>query len=136
MCFKINWLNSCLWFYLKLFFYIRDPLNSERIYLCFMIVSSELIMIRLIIQICFLRQTISKFNWSHCVCDLYHSSQQHQILIPLSKARDQTHNLMVPSYICFRCATAGTSETDTLTKAVCCNMSSSVFIASSEQSRN
>ena len=25
-----------------------------------------------------------------CVCDLHHSSQQHQILNPLSEARDQT----------------------------------------------
>ena len=30
------------------------------------------------------------------ICDLHHSSQQHRILNPLSKARDQTHNLMVP----------------------------------------
>ena len=28
------------------------------------------------------------------VCDLHHSSQQHQILNPLSEARDQTHVLM------------------------------------------
>ena len=28
------------------------------------------------------------------VCDVHHSSQQHQILNPLSKARDQTHVLM------------------------------------------
>ena len=34
-----------------------------------------------------------------CICNLHHSSQQHQILNPLSKARDQTHNLMVPSRI-------------------------------------
>ena len=26
-----------------------------------------------------------------CLCNLYHSSQQHQILNPLSKARDRTH---------------------------------------------
>ena len=32
-------------------------------------------------------------NLSH-VCDLHHSSQQHQILNPLSKAMDQTHILM------------------------------------------
>ena len=31
------------------------------------------------------------------VCNLHHSSRQRQILNPLSKARDQTHNLMVPS---------------------------------------
>ena len=34
------------------------------------------------------------------VCNLYHSSQQRWILNPLSsKARDQTHNFMVPSQI-------------------------------------
>ena len=40
-----------------------------------------------------------------CICELHHSSQQCQILNPLSEARDQTHNLMVPSWICFCCAT-------------------------------
>ena len=35
------------------------------------------------------------------VCDLYHSSWQCQILNPLNEARDPTHNLMVPSRICF-----------------------------------
>ena len=29
-----------------------------------------------------------------CICDLHHSSQQHQILNPLSEARDWTHVLM------------------------------------------
>ena len=38
-------------------------------------------------------------------------SWQHWILNPLSKARDQTHNLMVPSRICFPCATTGTPKT-------------------------
>ena len=33
------------------------------------------------------------------VCDLHYSSWQHQILNPLSKATDWTHNLMVPSWI-------------------------------------
>ena len=42
------------------------------------------------------------------VCGLHHSSRQCQILNPLRKARDQTHNFMVPSRICFRCATVGT----------------------------
>ena len=36
---------------------------------------------------------------------------QHRILNPLSEAGDQTHNLMVPSRICFRCATMGTPRT-------------------------
>ena len=34
------------------------------------------------------------------VCNLHHSSQQHRILDPPSKARDRTCNLMVPSWIC------------------------------------
>ena len=50
---------------------------------------------------------IAMWDPSH-VCDLHHSSQQCQILNPLSKARDGTHNLMVPSRICFRCAMMGT----------------------------
>ena len=35
------------------------------------------------------------------ICNLYRSSRQHQILNPLREARDQTHNLVVPSWICF-----------------------------------
>ena len=42
------------------------------------------------------------------ICDLHHSSQQHQLLNPLSEARDRTYNLMVSSQIHFRCATMGT----------------------------
>ena len=39
---------------------------------------------------------------------LHHSSWQRWILNPLSKDRDQTHNLMVPSWILLCCATMGT----------------------------
>ena len=42
------------------------------------------------------------------VCDLHHSSQQCWILNPVNEARDQTHNLMVPSQIHFHCAMTGT----------------------------
>ena len=53
------------------------------------------------------------------ICDLHHSSWQHLILNPLSKASDRTHNLMVASWIRthnlmvtswihFCCATMGT----------------------------
>ena len=42
------------------------------------------------------------------VCDLDHSSWQHWILNPLSEARNQTHNLMVPRRIRFCCAMTGT----------------------------
>ena len=42
------------------------------------------------------------------ICNLHHSSRQRQSFNPLSRARDPTGNLMVPSQICFRCAMTGT----------------------------
>ena len=42
------------------------------------------------------------------ICNLHHSSWQRQILNYLSKAKDQTHNLMVSSWIHFHCAMTGT----------------------------
>ena len=42
------------------------------------------------------------------VCDLHHSSQQHQIPEPLREARDQTRILMDTSWIRFHCATTRT----------------------------
>ena len=42
------------------------------------------------------------------VCDLHHSSGQHQIPHPLSEARDRTHILMDPSRIHLCCTTTGT----------------------------
>ena len=42
-----------------------------------------------------------------CFCDLHLSSQQHQILNPLSKARDWTHHFMVTSQIHIHCAIMG-----------------------------
>ena len=45
-----------------------------------------------------------------CIFNLPHSSQQRRTLNPLSEARDQTCNFMVPSRICFRCATTGTPK--------------------------
>ena len=33
------------------------------------------------------------------ICNLHHSSRQHQILNPMSEARDRTHNLMVISQV-------------------------------------
>ena len=39
---------------------------------------------------------------------LHHSSRQRRVLNPLSEARDGTHNLMVPGWICFCFATMGT----------------------------
>ena len=45
---------------------------------------------------------------SSLVFDLHHSSQQCQILNPLSEARNWTCDLMVPSWISFHCAARGT----------------------------
>ena len=47
------------------------------------------------------------WDLSH-VCDLHHSLRQRRILNPLSEARDQTHNLMVPSRIRVCCTMMGT----------------------------
>ena len=45
--------------------------------------------------------TLATPNPSH-ICDLHHSSQQCQILNPLSEARDRTLILMGPSQIGYR----------------------------------
>ena len=42
------------------------------------------------------------------IFDLHHSTQQSQILNPLTEARDPTCNFVVTSQIHFRCATTGT----------------------------
>ena len=47
----------------------------------------------------------------NCVCNLHHSSQQHQILNPLSEAWDRTHILMYTSQVCYCWATTGTLRT-------------------------
>ena len=44
------------------------------------------------------------------ICDLYHRSRQRRILNPRRKARDQTHNLVVPSQIHFHSATMATPK--------------------------
>ena len=44
------------------------------------------------------------------VCDLHHSSWQHQILDPLIEARDQTHVLMDTRWVHYCWATTGTPE--------------------------
>ena len=43
-----------------------------------------------------------------CVYDVHHSLWQHQILNPLSEARDKTRNLMDSCWVCFHWATMGT----------------------------
>ena len=48
------------------------------------------------------------------ICILHRSSRQGQILNPQHKATDRTRNLMVPSWIRFHCAMAGTLWPPTL----------------------
>ena len=43
-----------------------------------------------------------------CICNLHYSSWQHQMLNPLSEARDQNHLLIDTSWIHFHCTTIGT----------------------------
>ena len=45
-----------------------------------------------------------------CLCKLHYSWRQRQILNPLIEARVQICNLMIPSWIYFRCTTMGTPE--------------------------
>ena len=53
------------------------------------------------------------------VCDLYHSSRQHQILNPLIESRDRTPDLMVPNRICFHCTMTRTPEVTFNIKLAC-----------------
>ena len=54
-----------------------------------------------------LRHSHSNSGSSH-TCDLHHSSRQHQILNPLSEARDRTRSIMIPSQTRFCFVTLGT----------------------------
>ena len=55
--------------------------------------------------------TIATAMWDPSgVCDLHHSSQQHQILNPLIEAKDQTCSLMDTSWVFYHWATMGTPQ--------------------------
>ena len=57
-----------------------------------------------------IRPTVASLCHSHSNISMshIHGSQQRWILSPLSKARDQTYNLTIPSQICFHCTMTGT----------------------------
>ena len=56
-----------------------------------------------------LAYTTARAMWDlSCIFNLHHSSPKHRIFNPLREARDQTHNLMVPSWIRFHCIRMGT----------------------------
>ena len=61
---------------------------------------------------------IATRDLSH-ICDLHHSSGQHQIPDPLIEARDWTCILMNTSRIRFCCATMGTPEMKQFLKSDC-----------------
>ena len=52
--------------------------------------------------------TATAMLYLSCVFDLHHSSRQHRILNPLSRAGDRTHVLMDTSWVHSRWATTGT----------------------------
>ena len=53
--------------------------------------------------------TTAMATWDpSCVCHLHHSSGQHRIFNPPREARNQSRNLMAPSWIRSPCATTGT----------------------------
>ena len=67
------------------------------------------------------------------ICNLYHSSEQHQILNPLSRARDWTSILMDTSWVRYHWATMGTprfcvAEKGFLNSIFFLNFSSSIFV--------
>ena len=54
-----------------------------------------------------------------CICNLHHSSLQHQILNPLSGARDRTHIFMDTSQLCSPLSHNGDSSTLGFAMSVC-----------------
>ena len=68
--------------------------------------------------------TAAAMQDSSLVCDLHHSSRQHQILNPLSEARDRTCILMDTNQIRFHCTTMGTPGNASLNVLHILNLSS------------
>ena len=66
--------------------------------------------VKLELQLLAYATAIAKLDLSH-VFDLHNSSEQCQILNPLSQASGQTCNLMVPSWIHFSRPMMGTPTT-------------------------
>ena len=55
------------------------------------------------------------------ICNLYYSSQHHQMLNPLSETGDRTWVLMIISQICFHRATMGTLARQSLSQLLNCH---------------
>ena len=70
------------------------------------------------------------------VCNLHHSSQPRRILNPLGEARDGTHNLVVPSWSHFCCATKRTPVIFYFIKAYMHMVEELTFFLSPSQGRD
>ena len=67
------------------------------------------------------------------ICDLHHSSQQHWILNPLSRARDRTHILLDTCWVCNLLSHNGNSQPmpsfkEEIGGFICCPHASSINI--------
>ena len=67
------------------------------------------IRVQLELQLMVYTTATARQDLSH-ICDLHYSSQEHQILIRLSEARNWTHNLIATGQIRFHCSTMGTPD--------------------------
>ena len=113
-----------IWYYSKtqqVIFSYRFVCNmeSEAIELCIFCSIKPIYLVLCFLFVCFLELhpqhmevprlgVKSQARYLSCICNLHHSSQQHQNFNPLSEARDQTCILMGTSQICFCWATTGT----------------------------
>ena len=69
----------------------------------------EIPRLRVYLELWLLAYATATAKWDPSrICNLHHRSWQCLILNPLRKARDQTRNLIIPSWICFCCAMTGT----------------------------
>ena len=102
------WRTTC--FFQELCLGLSSVLNKFCFFLCFLgphLQHMEVPRLRGESELQLLAYTTATQDLSH-ICSLHHTSRQCRILNPWSEARDWTHSLMVPSQICFCCATTGT----------------------------
>ena len=94
----------CLSFILWLYSFLSNPLFYLFIYFAFQGHTSGIwqvprLGVELKLQPLAYTTSTAMPDPSH-VCDVHHSSWQHQILKPLSEAGDRSRNLMDPSWVC------------------------------------
>ena len=92
------WFSMFLFYFIYLFCFFRATLSAY---------GSSQARVKSELQLPACATAIATWYLSH-ICNLHHSSWQHQISDLLSKAREQTCILMDASLISFCCATMGT----------------------------